>query len=118
MEQKHAIARLKKFNILPQTIESVLDKKQKQFILKTLTREQLLFFIEAILNLQNKNFTLPDNSLNKIKKYHKVIKFISDEKNSLKRKRDKLQKGKFLNVLLPILSNILPMVLDKILKKE
>lgn len=80
---------------------STASPKERRKILKAANREQLKCLCEVTLNVAKQNIKVPPAVKQKLTKHKKAIRFIVDRKPSLLRKKKELiQKGGFLPVLL------------------
>lgn len=119
MKQTSAITRLKKFSPLPNLCSNKsLNCKQKKHLLKNLDRQQLLFLLECCINIQRKNLPLNSACVSQLSKYKNHFKYLNNPINSIKKKTDYIQKGGFLNILLPILSVAIPAILDAFKQRQ
>lgn len=110
--------RLRKFHFVPKVYDTILNKRQKREFLKHLDREQLLFLLECVINIQNKNLPLDDVAIKKLERHKNSIKYLSCPKNNLNQKRIKIQKGGFASFLIPLLATALPLVVEAFKKKD
>ena len=77
---------------------------------KQIIRKGKKDFIDSIsecsLNVLNGNVEISPERKRKLQRYKKQIRFISKKQSSLKKRKDVLQKGGFLNILVPVLGAI------------
>lgn len=113
MKKSRLPARLVRYQFLPSAIEN-LNKKQQKAVVKLLDGCQIQFLTEFLLNLQRKTFSIPQESVKKLKKYSSAIKVITSPGSNLRKRKISFQRGGFLSILIPIISAALPLILDAI----
>ena len=78
-------------------------KRQRLRSLKTCNKDTIHGICECIRNVIKGNVTLTNCQLNKLKPHKHSLRKLALKKTSLKLRKKILQRGGFLNVLLPVL---------------
>ena len=100
--------KIKKYIPILEYMHGLSKKKQKQF-LEHSGGELLLIISEICYNINSGNFELSTEQLKKLKPYRRDIEYLCKKSRTIAQRRQRVQKGGMLNVLL---STILPVLLS------
>ncbi len=93
------------------------NKSQRKYILQKGKKELIFSICECVLNFINGNLKTDDETFEKLKKYKSTLRKLL-EKSSLKKKKELLvQKGGFLQILLPSLITGISALIENLVKK-
>lgn len=91
--------------------------KQQKLIIKNATKDQINAICEIILNILNGNLKINELQFKKFSSKKSVLRQIVN-KNSLKKKKYLIQKGGFLQLLIPSIISGLATVVASIINKS
>ena len=89
-------------------------KKFRKFLIQNASKEQIYSICEIVLNILNGNLKVSDK--NKLSKKRKLLRKII-QKSSLKKKRYLIQKGGFLEILIPSIVSGLASIISNIISE-
>ena len=89
-------------------------KKFRIFLIQNASKEQIYSICEIVLNILNGNLKVSDK--NKLSKKRKLLRKII-QKSSLKKKRYLIQKGGFLEILIPSIVSGLASIISNIISE-
>jgi len=93
------------------------NKSQRKYILQKGKKEFIFSICECVLNFINGNIKTDDETFEKLKKYKSTLRKLL-EKSSLKKKKELfVQKGGFLQILLPSLITGISALIENLTKK-
>ena len=85
------------------TVLQFLTPKQRNQLIKTMTKEQMHMLEVACFNLTTNHEGLNKKQLAELRKYKKTVEIVASKSYSLVDKRHTAQKGGFIPALLPII---------------
>jgi hypothetical protein len=101
--------RLKR-NLAILEVLSKAPKKQREAIINTATKDQILCLCDCANNILLENINLSPTEIEKLRRYQHLVRYLAENKNKRKLKKNKdylVQSGGFLPVLLaPILGAV------------
>lgn len=100
-------------------VVSKLSNKNRKKILKDVSGERAVYnaLEEIAQNTLNGNLKLNSNQIRRLKPHRKTLENLCNKSNrncSKKRKKLIVQSGGYLNILLPVITSLLPTLLSKI----
>lgn len=94
-----------------------LNKQQRREFLRYINADQLKFLSELCINLLNQNIRINNDSKKKLKTHRFKIRKLADRRVPLKKKKEIIQVGGFVGVLLSALaSSAVSFALEKLLQ--
>ena len=98
---------------------SSCKKNLRNSIIKNCSKEEIYSIIECILNVYNGNVKIPQDLINKLRPYKKTFEKLLDRNSSLDKKRQLIiQKGGFLQILIPAITSAIASVISEIAFKK
>lgn len=94
------------------------NKKLKKTLIQNGTPDQIKSICEIILNLLRGNIKLTDEELDKLKKKKKILRQLSKKNQSSKKRKILIQKGGFLQFLIPALISGLATIVSSAIEKQ
>jgi hypothetical protein len=107
--------RIKENKQLLDLISKCKNRNERKVFLEKGSDEFIKAILEILLNVAKGNVNITDKIKKKLKKYKRIIRMLICPKVSLKLKRQTLiQKGGFLNVILPaVIGGVLSYIFEK-----
>lgn len=93
------------------------NKKIQKSMIKNASKEQIKAICEIVLNLLSGNINLDQKDLVKLHKKRKTLRDLI-KKQSIKKKKYLIQKGGFIQLLLPALISGLATVISSVIQKS
>ena len=90
--------------------------KYRKFLIQKASKEQIYAICEIVLNILNGNLKVPEINKNKLDKKKKTLRKIV-QKGSLKNKRYLIQKGGFLEILIPSIVSGLATIISNLISE-
>ena len=106
----------KNFEILK--ILSCCNKRMRTSIINSSTHDLIDTICECVLNLLNGNINLSDSEKTHLSKYKNVLRKLLERKKIKEKKKILIQKGGFLQFLLPSVITGLTTLIENTLSKE
>ena len=91
------------------------NKKIRKILIKNASREQIYTICEIILNILKGNFQVPKEQLEYLNKKKKQLRAII-QRSTLKKKKHIIQKGGFLEILIPSIVSGLASIVSNLLE--
>lgn len=92
------------------------NKKLRDLLIKNANKEQIYTLCEIILNILNGNLKLSEDQLQKLSKIKAKLRNII-KRSSLKKKKYLIQKGGFLQILIPSIISGLATIISSFISK-
>ena len=88
------------------------NNKERKQIIKSASKRKINIILNCIVNVLEKNLNLPQEQLEKLKKFKSVLRRLANKEESIETKKQVLvQKGGFLQFLIPaVISGITSIV--------
>lgn len=91
-------------------------RKVQNTLVKNATKSQIFAICEIVLNILKGNLKLPDEQIQKLQKKKKLLRDLI-KRSSLKTKKHLIQKGGFLQFLIPSIITGLASIVSSLIKK-
>ena len=89
-------------------------KKFRNFLIQYANKEQIYTLSEIVLNILNGNLKVPEQLVKKLSKKRKLLRKLV-QKNSIKKKKFLIQKGGFLEILIPSIVSGLASIISSVI---
>lgn len=93
-------------------------KKVRDLLIKNATKDQLDSIREIVFNLLKGNFSIDDDYLKKLSKKKKQLRLLVRRKTTLKKRKEIIQKGGFLQFIVPAIISGLATIVSSIIDKK
>ena len=94
------------------------NSRLQKVLIKNATKEQIYSLCEIILNILNGNVKLSEEEFKKLDKKKKVLRYLVQNKTSIKKKKYLIQKGGFLQFIIPSIITGIASIVSSLIEKE
>ena len=94
------------------------NNRLQKSLIQNASKEQIYSLCEIILNILNGNIKLSDEEFKKLDKKKKLLRYLVHNKTSIKKKKYLIQKGGFLQFLIPSLITGIASIVSSLIDRE